>query len=487
MRYVKSFVEFLNESVDTKEEKKKDLQLYKKPDGKLKIYMSSKNDKWEDLFTGNKLQFGENAGNMYGFGVYGNIELPENAEIGYKENTRRRIYGENLYELEIDDDKVFYFYYEYFKISKLYEELEQPSEYEFIELQLKHFKIENWTEKDLESFTPNLELDDKGSEKNSMGQCAFNFYKFMSSKYYQRRDGTLKTPVSGFVYKGKNDGRTAVIWNPYDLVLLRKKLKGHDWEKLNVENQIPEESDKEIEDRIFDDDKTNDKEEAYEILTNYKGDFTPLGQFKDIVIHKDGAIDATFRSNVPEFDNGRHAYIANDNKVIHELYDKGFYLDKIDCWIKFGEGEVNDTDGMKMPSEVDKNLLPRSITGGFILYNVDSNLKGVVEDIVDLKIKSNKNLVLNKCYVDCNPKDLNCIEMNTCIIKDELFDKVKMRGKHGELTSIKESDKKEIEDYIVKNNKMPKEKKEEFAKKFEMSVEDFEKVYKFVRQKFLKK
>lgn len=486
MKFIKTYKEFLNEGV-LFEEEKKNLQLDKEPDGKLKIYMSSKNDKWEDLFTGNKLQFGENAGNMYGFGIYGNIELPENADIGYKENTRRRIYGENVYELEIDDDKMFYFYYEYFKISKLWEELDEPSEQEFVEKQLRHFKIENYTDEDVKKFTPDLTLDDKGSEKNSMGQCAFNFYKFMSSNYYQRRDGTLKTPVSGFVYKGKNDGRTAVVWNPYDLVLLRKRVKNGEWEDLNVENNLPEESDKEIEDRVFDDNKTDEKKEAYEILTNYKGTFSPLGQFKDIVIHEDKSIDATFRSNVPAFDNGRHAYIANDNKVIHELYDKGFYLNKIDCWIKFGESDESDVDGMKMPGDIDKNLLPRIITGGFILYNVDFNIKEAIEDIVALKIKSNKNLVLDKCFVDFEPEELHIVEMNNCIIVDDLYDKIVKQGKHGTKTSIKESEEKEIQEYISKNDRMPKEDKESFAKKFDMQLEDFEKIYKYVRQKFLKK
>ncbi len=59
-------------------------------------------------------------------------------------------------------------------------------------------------------------------------------YKMCSRKYYQKKDGTLKSPFAGFVYKGRMDGKVYVGWNPYALEPVRmSKDAGKTWEDVD--------------------------------------------------------------------------------------------------------------------------------------------------------------------------------------------------------------------------------------------------------------
>lgn len=456
----------------------------------IKMFMSTKLDNWEDLWKRRKLTFANNSGNMYGIGVYANLEMPEESEIGYSEEQRKRMYGENIYEMELKSDEVFYFSYDYFTGSKLYDLLENPSKDYYIGAQFDYFKIP-YPDKEKDKFTMSDFSPEKVEDKNGVyyfneGKCAYKFYKYMSSKYPQREDGTLDAPIDGIVYKGRKDGKSISIWNPYNLRIIRKKIGDGKWENIDARVIVyTEEENKknkqDMIDTVYDGNKTFDKEEVYKDLMLYRGKNVPLGQFINVVIHDDKAVDATFKSNIPMEDGGRHAFPATKNQFIYRIVSRGFYLDKVECWIKFGVSDSKEVDKLIDPSVFAKQYVPREITGGIILSNYRNGISNHITSLLKMDIKSNDKLVLNSCNVDTIEFGNYVIdEMNYCVIEDKLWDHLSdkaKRGKDGVVTSIKKSQEDELKEYVKENDTMSKEKKAEWAKKFGMSEETFTKVY----------
>ena len=63
------------------------------------------------------------------------------------------------------------------------------------------------------------------------------FFKLCSRKFYQNSNGTLKTPIAGFVYKGKMDGKTFVGWNPYAMQPVGMSAdNGKTWKNVGKED-----------------------------------------------------------------------------------------------------------------------------------------------------------------------------------------------------------------------------------------------------------
>lgn len=479
--------EQLNESfvsIDKKEDEEDDDSVKD-----ILMYTLSKDNKYEQYFKTKTLKFANNAGNMYGLGIYAGLEMPNENDSVYKDDTRKKLYGSNIYELSISSDRLFYFYYDYFKESSLYKMLGKPDFYSFIKKQFEYFGIKMPDAATLASMQPEKTDYEKAfndtKSSGNQGQCAFNFYKYMNSVYYQRRDGTLDSPVAGIVYLGKMDGRVGVIWNPYELTIRRKQINGR-WEDVDMPEPETEETveDSNEETEIFDGNKTEEKEKIYRKLVAYKGEKTPLGQFVKIDIHDDKTIDAEFKANVPEMDGGRHALLIAPNKYIKDVVDKDYVLDNIDCWIKFGNSPSSAPEQLWLPSKADEKYIPKNISGGVILTSIDKELRAEIEALNSLDFHSNGELVLNNCYISsldfCGWK---VVEMNCCKISNEVYEELKSRkdvnikGKHGQMTSMSLEMEDELVKYVKDNKVMPKADKEKFAEKFNMSLKDFEKAY----------
>lgn len=477
-RHVLTYEQWLNESFFIND---------KKGRHNLKLFMSTKDPNWEVLWKNRELKFANNAGNMYGLGVYANLEMPEDSEIWYGEEYRKEMYGEHIYEMEIPSDTVFYFYYDYFKDSKLYEKAGKPTREKYIEAQLDYFKIPRPEKKEdidmhTSDFIPAREEDRNGKIYYNEGKAAFKFYKYMSSIYPQREDGTLESPINGVAYKGQKDGRSIVIWSPYNLRLIRKKIEGMDWEILDdhVKTYTDEkDKQKDIEDTVYDGNMTKAKEEAYRNLMLYRGKNTPVGQFTNVVIHDDKTIDATFKSNLPNVDGGRHAYPVYHNSYIDRILIEGFEFGVMDAWIKFGSTESGNEIKLLDPSRSSEKYCPSSATGGVIFSNYTNGIKRKVEELNEMRMTTNNQLMLEKCKIDTDDfGKYSLVELNYCVIEDKYFDKYKkIASKHGNHNSISSSQEEELIEYVKENKTMSKSDKEEWAKKFNMKTETFEKVY----------
>lgn len=397
----------------------------------IKFYTTTKDDMFEIYFSKKELRFANNAGNMYGLGIYTTLEAPKDSKVGYSNAKRTALYGNNIYELSTDASKIFYFLYDWFVKSPLYSIL-NSSEETFIKDQFEYFNIKMPTVDELFNMTPSSTI--------TCGKCAFNFYKYMYQLYYQRKDGTLNSPVTGFIYFGKNDGLTGVIWSPYKCELTRKSINDGQWEEINVTADFNDDEN-DIEERIFAGNMTDEKIQIYKLLMGYKGEYTPLGQFTDIVIYDNKTIDATYKSNIPQVDGYRHCFLIMDNPYISNIIKKGYKFNKINGWIKLGNS--TQANGQTyLPSEAPKILLPNIVTEGIYLTGMD---------ITDNEIKACKNiktisntLVIRKSNIHTSNLEYENVYIKDSIIDDEIFDNVVKKyncvDKNGNLSVIKKSE-----------------------------------------------
>lgn len=376
------------------------------------LYTTSKDDSFEKFFGNKSLRFANNAGNMYGLGIYTTLELPKDADVGYSEKGRAALYGNNIYELAAPSNRFFYLLWDYFVMSSLHDILGSTKE-TFIADQLKYFKIKA-TEDEIASFNPAV--------IESNGQCAYNFYKFMNTKFYQRKDGTLDSPIIGFIYYGRNDGLVGVVWSPYDCNMTRKSVNGGEWEKIGVRPGY-DASDDDVVERIFDGNKTPEKDKVYRLLCAYKGDNTPLGQFTDIVIHDDKTIDATFKSNVPQVDGYRHCYLIMENPYINDILDLGYRFGTLNGWLKLGQSSQGHITQMYMPSNAPKRLLPKTVTEGIYLTGVPNLNDKEIAACKRINIK-NDTLVIRKSYVTTTDLGFGTVVLRDCIIADDCYDEI---------------------------------------------------------------
>lgn len=371
------------------------------------LYSTSKSEEFEKYFNAQELRFANNAGNMYGLGIYTTLEPPAEAGVGYKEGTRETLYGNNVYEFSLPSDRLVYFLYDYFVKSALYAKCGKPTEDNFVEAQLKYFKIKV-DEEDIKRLTPT-------AERNN-AKCAYAFYRFMNAEYYQRDDGTLETPVAGFLYEGKNDGLVGVVWSPYEMKMTRKSLGGKDWQPVKTGKMKSKENN--IKDRIFAGNMTDEKVAVYKALQGAKDDESVTGQFVDIVITDDKKVNFTYKSLLPQVDGYRHCLLMQENKYFEKIFKMGYRFGKVDGWLKLG----NSSQGVAQqytPTSCPKAYWPEEISEGFYLTGMevtDAELKALT------KHKSSKNMLAIRRSMIMTDK-LNGFEiekLDECTAPDEI-------------------------------------------------------------------
>ena len=398
----------------------------------LVMYNSSKDESFERFFFDKSLRFANNAGNMYGLGIYTVLELPKDSGTSFSDKVRNNLYGSYVYELKAPSDRFFYFLYDYFVKSALYSKLGSPSEKDYIKKQFEYFKIDMPTDEELETMTP--------SETINPSKAAYHFYKYMHNIYYQRKDGTLNCPITGFVYFGKNDGYVGVVWSPYRCKLTRKLVDGK-WEKIKDYTSDETEED-DIESRIFDGHKTEEKEKIYRLLQAYRGENVPIGNIVNIKIHDDKTIDFTFKANNPQADGYRHCYLIIDNPYMDKILSLGYRIGTLDGWVKMGDSTQAKETKMYLPSEAPKEKLPMRVTEGIYLTGMP---------VTDKEIKAckrinvgNGSLVIRKSEIFTDDLGFDNVELKDCIIADDCYDtivdKYKCVDDKGELRVEKKSD-----------------------------------------------
>lgn len=336
-------------------------------DGKtLYVYSSSKDQDLFKYYFGRNLKFGLNGGSAYGFATYAIMSDPFSgaSDVGYSEAARDNLYGTNCFEFEIPTDKVFFFEYaDYVKTSRG----KNSTPADFVKQQVDFFKLP-LSDEQIASLTP-----EEGAEFSS--KAAQAFFRYMSRIYYQDKLGALITPCAGFVYKGRNDGRTYVGWDGYALIPRRfTNDLGKTWK--DVDRNSPEykeyvekaNGEREAAD-VFDGHKTPLKEAVYRLFMKFgSGDDTADklvdGLFTDIVIHDDKTVDCTFKSNLPYIDQDRHYLrLTNDNHLIRSLHKLGFKFGKLNAGIKIGK-EALELYKDDLIESIDPSIWPDSCTGG---------------------------------------------------------------------------------------------------------------------------
>ena len=415
----------------------------------LVMYNSSKDESFERFFFDKSLRFANNAGNMYGLGIYTVLELPKDSGTSFSDKVRNNLYGSYVYELKAPSDKFFYFLYDHFVKSALYSKLGQPNEQEYIKKQFEYFDIKMPSDEELEEMTP--------SETIRPSNAAFKFYKYMHNIYYQRKDGTLNCPITGFVYFGKNDGYVGVVWAPYRCKLTRKLVDGK-WKKIKDYKNDDEELD-DVEARIFDRHKTEEKEYVYRLLQAYRGENVPIGNIVNICIHDDKTFDFTFKANNPQADAYRHCYLIIDNKYMDKILSMGYRIGTLDGWVKMGDSTQAKETRMYLPSEAPKEKLPMRVTEGIYLTGMPVTDKEIAA-CKRSKI-GNGSLVIRKSEIFTDDLGFENVELKDCIVADDCYDtvldKYKCIDDKGELRIVKKS---EYEAQIAEKEAAKKAKEE---------------------------
>ena len=235
----------------------------------LKVYSSSKDTDLFKYYIGDKLKLGMGGGSAYGLATYAILEEPwsdtAKATVGYSDKQRSNLYGDNCFEFSISTDKVFFFNWEDFEQTRLCKDLGATPE-DFIELQCEYFQLPEQVKKSLTSL----------EKREFSSNYAQTFFKLMSRYYYQDARGGLRTPCAGFVYTGHNDGHTFVGWNSKALTPERFTSDfGQTW--ITCDKTTPEykaflnnnsrnysKNDDVVSKRIFDGNKTPEKNECNE-------------------------------------------------------------------------------------------------------------------------------------------------------------------------------------------------------------------------------
>lgn len=336
---------------------------------KLFVYSSSKDSDLFKYYFSRELAYGLNGGSAYGLATYAILSDPfgDLAQVGYSDAARKNLYGDNCFEFYIPTSKVFFFEYDDFVKTTLGR---NSSPDNFIKIQVEHFKLPLSEEQILE-MTPDR-------ENGFSSTAAQAFYRFMSRIYYQDKRGALVTPCAGFVYKGKNDGRTYVGWDGYQLIPNRfTNDLGQTWQ--DCDRNTPEykeyiaetDNEREVLDP-FDGHKTPRKEAVYRLFQKFSSsDDTSNkladGVFSDIIIHDDKTVDCKFRSNLPYIDQMKHyVRITNDNHLIKSLNALGYKFGKLDCGIKIGN-EAIERFNPDLIQNMNPQMWPESCTQGIKL------------------------------------------------------------------------------------------------------------------------
>ena len=397
----------------------------------LKIWSSSRDSNLFKYFIDKQLQFGLGGGSQYGFALYGVVEPPwsDDTAIGYSPAVREKLYGENIFEFRIPTSKVLFLMFDEYRKTK---EGRNAKFKTFIKDQIRRFGLD-FTEEEIKYISP------ESPDENTSTQ-AMRLFKLCSRKMYQNKNGTLKVPFGGFVYKGKMDGKTFVGWNPYLLEPSRMSNdNGKTWKKVDrgdkevVDLMNDARTDNDDENEIFDGNKTPKKEQAYRLLMAYNSNdgFDKNGRelsmsegiFYNIVIHDNGVIDAKYRFQRPITDNYIHYFRPSENQFIDKLLKLGFKFGVLDCGLKLGS-ETQDAWTYK---NVPRKYLPQEVTGGLelIRQTIDKEIN------IPCSIGEDK-LVLIKCEIlkdvfdgydvslTDNEKKLN---WTTPELKQELVDK----------------------------------------------------------------
>ena len=377
---------------------------------KILMYTTSKSDDYDKYFNAQELKFANNAGNMYGLGIYTTLEPPEESKAGWKSDTRAELYGNNIYEFSLNSDRLVYFLYDYFVKSALFKKCGSPDESSFIEAQMKYFKL-NIDADDLARITP--------SASRNNAKCAFAFYRLMNAEYYQRDDGTLETPIAGFVYEGKQDGLVGVIWNPYEMTMTRKNIGG-EWQP--IENSSKKSKANDIKARIFDGNMTDEKVKVYKLLQGTKDDEGVGGQFVHVVIHDNKTIDFTYKSLVPQADGYRHCLVMQQNNYFDEIFKMGYRFGRVDAWLKLGHSTQAVSESYT-PTQCPAKYWPKLVTEGFYLSAME------ITDAELAALKKHKSetgkLAIRRCkLLTANLDGFEIERLDECSAPDDVADKL---------------------------------------------------------------
>lgn len=371
-------------------------------------WSSSKDTQLFNYYLTKNLRYGDNGGSNYGFASYCVTEPPftEGAQVGYSDEYRRKLYGDNVFEFKIPTDKIIFFDYQDYLKSKQGQE-QQASFDNFVKVQLQALGV-RMTEEEYQSLQP---VD----EKKATASVAVKFYQVMSRYFYQGHRGNLRTPVDGFQYRGRNDGNTLVIWNSNRLIPVKYSNDlGQTWKDCDKNSEVYKEylraaesanytvNEPKYKDAIFDGNKTTEKKEIYRLLmafnsndgVNEKGKSLGLsdGIFFNIKIKDNKKIDASFKFNLPYIDYGEHFFRLRKNQFLDQIFNKGYRFGTLDCGLKIGsEHNPNETW-----ESVEDRWWPEEVTGGFKLVCLPINKR-------QFKYQTKfgqKKLYLTKCHIE---------------------------------------------------------------------------------------
>lgn len=375
---------------------------------KMKAWSSSKTPDLFKYYFDRNVEYGLGGGSNYGFATYLVTEPPfsEEAEVGYSDEYRKKLYGENVFEFTIRPDKLFYFQFDE------YQKFKPNSDFNtFIKEQVDILQLPI-KEEDLYKITPETPDSITSSE-------AINLFKLLSRSYYQGKQGNLLTPIDGFVYRGKNDGKVLVVWNSYALIPERLSHDcGKTWE--DIDKSSPEykeyfelskkgsynDNEEERLNDIFCGNKTPEKETVYRLLMKYNSNDgvdengvdlrMSDGILFNIKIKDNKTIDTSFRYNLPYVDGNKHYFRLRKNQFIEQLADLGWTFGKITCdGIKIGGDNGKDW----YIEDIPKYYYPHSCTGGLKIVNHTADKIKIDKILTDIEVPE---LILRNCEIDEN-------------------------------------------------------------------------------------
>lgn len=362
---------------------------------KVKAWTSSKSNNLFDYYFNDTLRFGVSGGSMYGAASYFVTEPPFSgkADIGYSDSTRKQLYGDYCYEMDISAQRIVFFNYDEYKQTAKGKESPATPE-NFVNYQLEELNV------DLDSYVG--VQPEEGDEFT--GKYAITLFKKMSQKYYQGSKGNIRSPVDGFQYKGKSDGNTLVVWNYEALQPVRMtKDGGLTWEDVDPEDPRVKDflehrkdaydykaNEKKRLNKAFGGNWTEEKEKVYRLLMAYNSnDYDEAqmkmaeGLFTEIVINDNKSIDATYTSNMPFTDNFQHYFRAKQHSLFKKITDMSYYFGKINASLRLNGDYVPD-------------YLPEEVTGDLKLAKFTIN-----SESFDIPVKfGRKHLKLENCTIE---------------------------------------------------------------------------------------
>lgn len=377
----------------------------------IKAWSSSNSPDLFKYYFEKNVEFGLGGGSNYGPATYLVTEPPysEEAKIGLSAEERSRLYGDNIYEFDLPTSNLMFFVYDEFLKTKLGKMTNPPFE-DFIEIQLRYLKLDWLKPEEIERLKP------KPEDETQSGP-AINFFKIMSRYYGQGSRGNLRTPCDGFVYCGKRDGNTLVVWNQNRLVPVKSSLDGGaTWNDVDKNSpgydaymkdaKKPNDYQRNISKRrdfTFDGNPTPEKEEAYHILMAYNSNDGVDGEGKDlgmsdgfflrIQIHDNTLIDAEWRTNLPPYvDHGKQYFRMKENQFINKLTELGYRFGTLKCGLKIGA----ETKAAWAFDEINDRYWPKHVTEGLKIVN--SAISKEMMDSIPTEFGKNE-LQISKCEI----------------------------------------------------------------------------------------